>query len=75
MIYKVFDVFFFPMVSRAYEATLVIEYEVNGAAYNFKHKLMFEGLRYGNISEMDHTDYSLVFEVDFAGSDGILMMN
>lgn len=71
----VFDVFFFPMVSRSYEATLFVEYEVNGASYNFIHKLHFNGVRYGNVSEIDQTSFDLVFEIDFAGSDGVLMMN
>lgn len=77
-----FVVFFFPFVKREYSATLVlkhgfINYDSTNNTYSspldMVFNLKFRGSLYGNVDEIDHTDYpDLVFEVDFNSVNNIL---
>tara|TARA_R100000278_G_scaffold123129_1_gene111438 strand:+ start:1099 stop:1743 length:645 start_codon:yes stop_codon:yes gene_type:complete len=77
-----FIVFFFPFIKREYSATLVIKhgfinYDSNTNTYSspldMRFILKFRGSLFGNVDEIDHTDYpQLVFEVDFNNVNNIL---
>jgi|11BtaG_2_1085332.scaffolds.fasta_scaffold13284_2 hypothetical protein len=69
----IFAVTFFPIRSRTYNATLVIEHLLPGSTFVHKFILNLTGIRYGNINEIDHTEYpQMVFEINHVGSNNIL---
>jgi len=77
-----FIVFFFPFIKREYSATLVVKHgfinydsitNTYSSPLDMRFNLKFRGSLYGNVGEIDHTDYpQLVFEVDFNNINNIL---
>lgn len=69
----IFKVTFFPIRSRSYTAQLIIEHMLPGSTYIHRLRLNFTGRRYGNIDEIDHTEYpDMVFEINQITSSNIL---
>tara|TARA_Y100000401_G_C8312855_1_gene220776 strand:- start:842 stop:1459 length:618 start_codon:yes stop_codon:yes gene_type:complete len=72
----IFKVTFFPIRSRSYSAQLVIEHQLPGSSHIHKYRINFTGRRYGNIDEIDHTEYpDMVFEINHITSSNILKVD